>query len=67
MTLAHVEYVVIQVLVQNVPGCLGEALYAADTQALALAKGVKHKPLVFADDLSIGSVNLTGLCRQVVT
>ena len=65
MSLADVEYVIDQILVQNIPGCFGEPLHATDPQALTLAQCVEHQTLVLANYLALARMYLAGLCRQI--
>ena len=66
MALANVQDVIVQVLVQRVPGSFGITLDAADSKALPLPQRMEHQALVFADDLVIGGPDFTRLRRQVL-
>ena len=65
MPLRHQQDIVVQVLVDHVPGFFVSVFNAAYAQSLALAQGIVHQAVVFADGFTIHGVNFTGLCRQV--
>ncbi len=65
LSLGDDQDVVVEVFIDHVPGCFIGILQAADTQAFALAHGVVHQAIVFAQGFTTIGLNAARLCRQV--
>ena len=66
MLLAHVQNIILQVLVQYIPGCFRVTPDPTDTQPLALTQSMKHQAAMFTNDTPICGLDITGLCWNEV-
>ena len=61
IALGHQQHVVIQILVNHVPGVVGVAGDTTDAQTLALTYRVVHQSLVGTEAMAVQVMNLAGL------
>ena len=62
--LGHDQLVLLQALVDNIPGFIATTVGTANTETLSLADGVVHQAAVFTDDSAVDGHDLPRLCRN---
>ena len=60
------QHIALQIFCCNKPGSFAAPLDAADSQPLPLSDGVVHQSLVSTQYLSLGSLYIAGLRRQIL-